>query len=101
MQPFRVFILLQVFQFKFFLSFLHMLDRNVKFELTVSVQRASQPFASWIILHSQDLHAVTLLYTEVQFSSSMPVMPDSGGVKNLHLPFQLQRDRNKAVKVCN
>lgn len=67
--------------------------------LTVSVQRASQPFASWVVLHSEDLHTLSLSYTEVQLSSSMPVMPDSGCMENLHLPLQLWKDRNKVVKM--
>lgn len=56
-----------------------------KVKLTVSAQRASQPFASGVVLHSDDLHALSLSYAEVQFSSSLPVMTDSGCVKNLHL----------------
>lgn len=68
-------------------------------KLTFSIQRASQPFPSWVILHSEDLHALILLYTEVQFSSSMPVMPDSCCMKNLHLPLQLRKDRNRVRKL--
>lgn len=72
-----------------------------KVKLTVSIQRASQPFASWVILHSEDLHTLALMHTEVQFSSSRPVMPDFSCMKNLHLSLQLQKDRSKDVTVKN
>lgn len=61
-----------------------------KVKLTVSIQRAGQPFPPWVIIHSEDLHTLVLSYTEVQFSSSMPVMSDSGCMNNLQLPLHLQ-----------
>lgn len=61
-------------------------------KLTASIQRASQPFPSWVIFHSDDLHTLALPYTELQFSSSIPIMSDFGCMNNIHLPFQLQRN---------
>lgn len=78
---------------RFRLGFLCFVKFKVK--LTVSIQRAGQPFPPWVIIHSEDLHTLVLSYTEVQFSSSMPVMSDSGCMNNLQLPLQLQKDRNK------
>lgn len=64
-----------------------------KSKLTVSIQRASQPFPSWVIFHSEDLHTLALLYTEVQFPPSVPVVSDFGCMNHIHLPFQLQKDK--------
>lgn len=67
----------------------------MKSKLTVSTERASQPFPSWVIFHSEDLHTLALPYTQVQFSPAMPVMSHFGYMNHIHLPFQLQKDTQK------
>lgn len=63
-------------------------------KLTVSTDGASQPFPSWVVLHSDDIHSITLSHGQIQRPFAAPVVPHSCNVKHLRLSFQLERLRN-------
>lgn len=63
-------------------------------KLTVSTDGASQPFPSWVVLHSHDIHSITLSHGQIQRPFAAPVVPHSCNVKHLRLSFQLESLRN-------